>query len=286
MNDVQRSNTVSNSPVSLYADWRHRRDQLTAAPQDSQAAKLLDFLLSRYADDAQAQQPARFPHPSEVRFNSIAMVVNHHLAQRIGVGGTSNADEADARVTQVVQRMAAPADAKIEDPFAEEIAAKPIKLKRIRAAFGVLSAFAEADFEDLPTETPEWIEDLPRPAQAAHDAATYLIDTIHPKAISYGLLAWRQLLASYGQCWLTDLLETRIRLPHNRSLSADKVRAALGDTSHSVRCRAYQLLAESLGDVQDVGLLLDLYALPEGTMSTDERGEILAGVNRLSLRTE
>jgi len=101
------------SRITLYDDWRARREHLATLPYwagDYHAIemRLLDFLLQRYRDSPEAARPARFSLKKDVYVDHRAIVVVHHLG-----GGhiptVRNASEAQAHVRSIVQRMFPPA---------------------------------------------------------------------------------------------------------------------------------------------------------------------------------
>jgi hypothetical protein len=122
----------------------------------------------------------------------------------------------------------------------------------------------------------------PDPASAAGIAATTLSQFDFAQAISYSLLAWRRLLSSQGRSWLTDQLESQFQNIRFRGIVTQQLRSALGDSAPGVRSRALQLLGEGLGDLQDVGLLLDLSELPPQELSEAERAETLNAIKEIT----
>ncbi len=101
--------------ISLYDDWEARRAHLllpTAqanVPAALAHVKVLEFLLSRYRDAEIARHAAMFPLPTDVVLNQRAIIVNHHLGSR-RVAGVKSAEEAESRISSILQRMSVPHD--------------------------------------------------------------------------------------------------------------------------------------------------------------------------------
>ncbi|MBI1903485.1 MAG: hypothetical protein HYS13_20470 [Planctomycetia bacterium] len=116
--------------VTLLEDWQARRRRLDDRPGDAYAPvqrQLLDFLIRRYRDSPEAQQPARFPLQSGTVVNTRQIIINHHLGQG-KVAGVKSRAEAEHRVKRLVERLAehskivaSPEDALVVDPFAQPV---------------------------------------------------------------------------------------------------------------------------------------------------------------------
>ncbi len=283
------SYVASTEEISVYEDWRQRRKQLNPEAAAGPPGKLLDFLLSRYADEPKVREPAQFALIHDFDVNNIAMVVNHHLAKRGRLGTTRNAAEAESRIAQVVRRMTTTPENLVDIPDPLELDGPKISvrtLKRMQAAWKWLNDRAS---QGLPLgPEPQSAAELKMPGRfGSHtpwSAVVTLCRVDHPRAVSYSLLAWRRLLSTYGRCWVTNELEFRFSDLNYRAMAVERIRSALGDSSFDVRCRAMQLLSNGFGDLQDLGLLLDLYALPNDIVDEIERGELLLATNKLSGR--
>ena len=85
--------------------------------------------------------------------------------------------------------------------------------------------------------------------------------------LDYTVRAWRERVVQ-GRFTdsVTQKLEARIQSPDNRARAAEMIRESLADDVAPVRIAATHLIAK-IGDLDDVGLLSDLLALPE---SSDE----------------
>jgi hypothetical protein len=82
--------------------------------------KVLEFLLSRYADSEIARRGAMFPLPRGIELNQRAIILNHHLGSR-RVAGVKSAEEAESRMSSILQRMrTAPADLDVDEPWPGE----------------------------------------------------------------------------------------------------------------------------------------------------------------------
>ncbi len=217
--------------VTLYEDWQQRRSA-AQAKADPQTAKLLDYLLSRYQDDSLAQSPAMFPLPSRVTLNAKAMVVNYHLAKRAGLGATGNAQEASARVTNLLREMAArpTTDDTLDDPFGYDTSEfmTSAEFRKLKSAWRRLNKLvSHGSIEEIVEAQSEEFGGLW--SSSTIGAATNTLTCFpHRKAVSYCLLFWRRLLASFGRSWLTDRLEARFTQPDCRELAASRMRDALG----------------------------------------------------------
>ncbi|MDL5053318.1 hypothetical protein QQ056_07135 [Oscillatoria laete-virens NRMC-F 0139] len=96
--------------LSLYQDWVQRRQELDQVPDSPvhgyRAAhiRILDYLVSRYAEDPRAQTPALFPKKSGLVMNQRATLIHTHL---LGRPTTQNMDDAIDRMSPILKRMAA-----------------------------------------------------------------------------------------------------------------------------------------------------------------------------------
>jgi hypothetical protein len=102
---------VATTERSLYEDWLVRRDRLAHDTEGIEQYRriqlqLLNYLLERYRDAPQVQQPALFPLTTEVILNERAMVVHNHL-WRGQTSGTKSTFEVKHRVSAIVERMQA-----------------------------------------------------------------------------------------------------------------------------------------------------------------------------------
>ena len=80
-------------------------------------------------------------------------------------------------------------------------------------------------------------------------------------ATDYVFNRWANSVTEYKASVVRANLETFFHLPERQAQSAEKMRAALAHDIAGVRKEAARLL-EKLGTLHDIGLLLDLIALP------------------------
>ena len=106
---------------------------------------------------------------------------------------------------------------------------------------------------------------------------------INASVPAYALLAWRDRLAAHGCADdVTTCLRSICLLKHMRAPALKNLRPNLADIQAIVRIEAIKLLAE-LGDLHDVGLLLDLAALPpQSDEAPTERSILLTAAEQLA----
>src|SRR5438477_10391815 len=94
---------------TLYEDWQVRRQRLLQhepLPYAADQARVLDFLLARYAGDPRAKEAARFPLHTAIFLDARAIIVHHHLG-RGAYNGTRTPAEAHSRARKLLQHIAA-----------------------------------------------------------------------------------------------------------------------------------------------------------------------------------
>lgn len=118
--ELRWSNMATPFGISLYDDWRARRERLllpaaqAILPSAAAHVKVLEFLLSRYQNAEVVRLAAMFPLPRDLALNERAIILNHHLGSG-RVAGVKSALEAEARVVNILSRMAAPVSSNDED---------------------------------------------------------------------------------------------------------------------------------------------------------------------------
>lgn len=283
---------------TLYEDWQQRREYLrkTGAPLGQAyldvQIHILDYLLKRYQGTAQAIQPARFSFAGPLYLNRRAIVVHHHL----GTGqayGTESPEEAGQRVSRILKRIRAqdPQGAilarasgvvAVEElnhtPAAESSPERSPGFRQLRlwrqlagcirrsASWPVIREAVENALREgplLPEIAVAYLaERVGRLGPEALAAGELLLRCNNPSVADYGLLAWQgRISEGGGEDAATVCLEELFAQPAHLPKTIDKVRGALADNSLAVRLHATRLL-ERLGTLDDIGLVLDLLALP------------------------
>jgi hypothetical protein len=284
---------------TLYADWLARRERLREyhgqrEPFVATQLRVLDYLIERYHDDAEALRPA--PPPLDALYvNQRAIVVNHHRSFGL-VAGVKTKNEAASRVSAIVARMYDPARAN----------AAGINLDRAAVADDPWFGWDEPDDRSvreywqnvclslprLLLRNPQRIKDdmdvmpfLPRafvdqlanraagPEAEGETAAELLSGCRNRLAVGSIAHAWRMRVAAqdYGAvtCKLRDALVNWGR--H----AADSIRSLLSDECGEVRVAAAELLAE-IGELRDIGMFADLLAMPTLPDEAPEERDALA----------
>ncbi|HLX61051.1 MAG TPA: hypothetical protein VKX17_07190 [Planctomycetota bacterium] len=284
---------------TLYEDWKLRRGQLDTAealPHFGEQARVLDFLLARYADDPVSREPARFPLSSEMYLDSRAIVVHHHLG-RHAFNATRTPAEAHARARKILSHIAdinpqesiGPPGSEIDLLRVDE---KPLfSFRRDFAGLGGmamrLSSIREGHSEMLKTRgtLPENVVD-----QLIHQANS--IDYRNPFAEPQALDVLEQcanecVVHYFVDQWVTDARNEQFQrrafryLTRMREQAAEVTRARLVDPDWANRTRAVILLGY-IGSLDDIGLLQDLLALPEMQKESVEREEYVNAMQVLA----
>jgi hypothetical protein len=94
---------------TLYESWQLRRALVekhsALDPANTQAqTRILDFLLTRYANDSRVNEAAHFPARTELRIDRRAMVVHEHIGRGV-VSGIKTEAEATDRASRILKRI-------------------------------------------------------------------------------------------------------------------------------------------------------------------------------------
>jgi hypothetical protein len=295
---------------TLYADWLARRERLgdyhgQREPIIATQLRVLDYLIERYRDDAEALRPA--PPPLDALYvNQRAIVVNHHRSFGL-VAGVKTKDEAASRVSAIVARM--------YDPARDETAG--INLKRAAVADDPWFGWDEPDDRSvreywqnvclglprLLLRNPQRIKDemelmpfLPgafvgqlggrvaRPDAEGQWAAELLAGCRNRLAVGFIAHAWRMRVAAQAYGSVTSKL--RDALVNWDRHAADSIRSLLSDECGEVRVAAAKLLAE-IGELRDIGVFADLLAMPALPDDVpEERGALAEAMEQLAARMQ
>ena len=261
-------------------DWLVRRQRLAASetvPEQYRQVQLqvLEYLIRRYGDSAEATRPARFASTDTFYSNDRLIVVHHHLG-RGKIAGVRNQAEANQRVADLLQhlhRVHEDEADEVEDhndfaSWVDELDQRPDVPER---AWGsILRAVnrgwsAHRAIEAALKESPY----LPRAAllylcrslsKPDNDmvAADLLLKCRSDRVPDYVARAWRERV----NAGCVDSVTSKLRdylAKEPRAL--DGIRERLGDTNPAVRLAATELLRDA-GTLDDVSLLSDLVSLP------------------------
>jgi len=279
---------------SLYEDWLFRRERLEAqgAPLGhgyaEAVARVLDYLLERYRDAPEAAVPARFPAPATVYLNRRAITVHDYLG-RGQFSAIKTEEQARNRVSGILKRIAShdPQDAARRFQAGEQWATCP----NIRWQGGA-SARAEQWAEAIcartkaarvvcsgaePHEISAAINDLLEVTQWFPSAvvqrcfeqaligniaaAQALMRCRNRSAQDYIFLVWRYRIAlDVNDPVAVQFCQHLLNNPHWTG-SVEKFRTELANEHPNVRTEAARVL-QAIGDLHDIGLLLELAALP------------------------
>jgi hypothetical protein len=268
---------------TLLEDWRRRRDLLSRGPGSDmphakQWLRILDSLIHRYANSAEAQRPAPTPPKADLQVYDRAIVVLHHLWNG-KVGGIKTPQEAVARVTAILERMSShdvTADAETPDADAlgnanrddegavdehvwSHVAAWTFKGFRyvdakIEAALAVNPVF--------PYKVAIYLHKrVVNPATEDLRAAGLLIQGRNRVALNCVIDAWRELAESNRINRVWKVLNRFLASPDPTPLVIDRMRWFLAYNNAQVRLAALGILAH-IGTLEDIAILNDLLALP------------------------
>lgn len=274
---------------SLYEDWTNRRERLEvqSMPLDEavRAAqiRILDYLLKRYVDDPAARRAALFPLRTDVQVNQRASVVHRHL---LGRAVTQTTDDASDRLSPVLKRMAAansqadagaPAGGSVV-PFGD------FKLG-VRSWIPLSGLFDDWIIKrawDCVEHDPLLPEDLVQTlCKRLYDlrVTPVLKRCRNASAAAYCVEVW--LRAEHASA-----AEAVIVSPEHRANAVKILREKLADPESTIRLRSLRMLAH-IGSLEDLGLLLDLHALPlEAYDTLYEREQLLATAAAITQRVE
>ncbi len=247
---------------TLLEDWRVRRSHLAGAsiserPYTAPQVAILDYLIGRYGDSAEAARPARCPARLDLFVNDRAMVVHDHLWEG-RVAGTRSRKEAERRVTSIVRRMTSFEEETDKD--AEE---------------HVEEGAEQRDVPEPPGPHRPWLprlilrrdqieslyKRLADPQREEPRAADLLARCANRSMLNWAVLAWRERVAAGRRDKVTRKLQKLFFRHDLCQNAAGKVAALLADDNALVRLEATAVLGR-LGSLEHVGLLSDLLCLP------------------------
>ncbi len=290
-------NTTTSTKTRL-EDWVDRRQHLLtlalADPRNIVQLRLLDYLIGRYRDSPEAHQPARFRFERELHWNDRRITVHHHLG-RGKVAGVQNSEDAQQRMATLLQRMKS--DERQEDENFELVSVSSlprlpivhhhmdwrIKLGwnadlHMRAALASYPILSQTCLQHLATR----LSDVSREDRRALD----LFQRCQNRNIlDQAARIWRDRVAQgCSTGWITESLEAQLGFPKNQPRAAELIRERLADDNAQVRIAASHLIA-TLGDLDDIGLLSDLLALPPSDdEDPHERDAIIAAMSAIAER--
>ena len=281
-----------------FEDWQDRRQYLESLggtdPRNVLHIKVLDYLMSRYRDSAAAHLHARFALRRDLHWNDRRITVHHHLG-RGKVAGVQNREDAEQRIADLVQRMMSDDRSGDEGFTPTKLADKPRRpfvrftpSWRIKLGWNADSQIrkALASYPILPETCLKHL--VSRLKDVTHDdtnALDLFLQCKNSDIIQDTVKAWRDRVAQGRSTgWITETLEARILRPDNQPRGAELIRERLADDDASVRIAASRLIA-TLGDLDDIGLLSDLLALPASSdEDPNERDAITAAMRTIAER--
>ena len=289
--------SASTTAKTRFEDWQDRRRYLESlggtSPRKILQVKVLDYLISRYRNSEAAYLPARFALRRDFHWNDRRITVHHHLG-RGKVAGVQSRGEAEQRIADLVQRMVS--DERSEDKdftptkLADRPPPPPVRLSppvwRIKLGWNADSQIrnALASYPLLPTTCVEHlVSRLTDVTREDANALDLFLQCKNRNIIECTVRAWRERVAQGKSTgWITETLEARIRHPENQPRAVDLIRERLADDDAAVRIAASRLIAK-IGDLDDIGLLSDLLALPESSdEAPDERDAITAAMRTIA----
>jgi hypothetical protein len=281
--------------------------------------RVLDYLLKKYADAPDGARPARFPAHGQLDLRRRAIVVHFHLNMQ-GVAGIKTEGESRVRLGAILQRIKSlelQSEAKVpqstiltprqpDTPVGETaLPAPPVPEKpvisraqlpawmeigaalrypwnsrwtvyqKIDAALKVTNVLPDAALEFLSTRITAGAED-------AVLAVEFMLRCEQPEVLSYGMEAWRTRLSATGDDHVTQRLGTIFLKEIVRERAPDALRAQLASENATVRIEVLKKLSNA-GTLDDIGLLLDLLALPKADDEhANEREQMMATVVAIS----
>jgi len=278
---------------TIYDDWRIRRAQMDGVellPRCSDQARILDFLISRYADDPAAQAPAR-SQSSTVFFNTRAIAAGDRDATRV-------AADAHRRARTILTRMAdlnlqadvgAPGRrAKVEPEAPQKPRVSKLRcwskwsrecdqtdqfVAHCKAELARFQKLLEADWAVLKDVLDCALWGWPLKAQLS-DILDVLVHCAEPDITRLLLNHW----ASGDYPAVQPQLETYLR---TNDVGAEVLRGDLAKTCAFERTRAARLLGK-LGSLQDIALLQDLLAQPNMQAFSLERSVYVSAIEELA----
>ncbi len=271
---------VTTKAKTRFEDWQDRRQYLDSLgsenPRNVLQIKVLDYLISRYRDSAAAHQPARFGLWRGLHWNDRRITVHHHLG-RGKVAGVQNREDAEQRIADLVQRMMSDERSEDEGFTPTNLADTPrrplVRLTpnwRIKLGWNADSQIrrALASYPILPeTCLKHLVSRLTDVTREDTNAVELFLECKNRNIIECTVRVWRDRVAQGRSTGLiTETLEARLRRPDNQPRAAELIRERLADDDARVRIAASRLIAK-MGDLDDIGLLSDLLALPQ---SSDE----------------
>src|SRR5487761_126937 len=266
---------------TLAEDWLVRRQRLAAsqtAPEQHRRAQLqvLDYLIRRYGDSAEAARPARFVSAAEFYSNDRAIVVHQHLG-RGKIAGVKSQRQANQRVGDILRHLRSVHDEDADavpapNDFAswvDELDQRPeIPERALRSMWRALQHGGRAHLAIAAAL--ERSPYLPRAALAY--LCRCLSDPKQPDAIAsaelllqcrtettpyYAARAWRKRV----EAGCDDAATRRLRSFLVRQATVpDGVREQLAAVNPEARLAAIDVLREA-GTLDDVALLSDLVSL-------------------------
>jgi hypothetical protein len=106
-------------------------------------------------------------------------------------------------------------------------------------------------------------------------AAQLLVACRNPQIIEWTMRMWRLRVSTNASVDpVRHILEDHFRVPDMRHAAAEKVRAELASDDPKIRLAAISLIAQ-IGDLDDLGLLMDLLSLPQNEDESPGEREVL-----------
>ena len=270
--------------TTLYEDWQRRHGKLQSggAPQGRQyidvQLHVLNFLLQRYENTEVGNQPARFPLSTEMVWNKRALVVHHHLARNQEAGRKKDISAILMSMSgqEAQNSLATPGGGALLGTLSggpvrwNELPFASFHIDAVQRVFNRLSASINLN-PVLPQDDLRFLRKCIHNGQAVE----LLTRCKNMEAADIIVSAFRD---GYGYANLHVFLDDPIKRPQ----AADRFRAELATPDGKLRLRVIEVIGE-IGTIQDIGLLMDLLALPiaEDEMP-GEREALSAAINEIS----
>lgn len=274
---------------TLYEDWKNRRERLDAQSMPLDEAvraaqiRILDYLLKRYIHDPAAQRAALFPLRTDVQINQRASVVHRHL---LGRAVTQTTDDASERLSPVLKRMAA---ANSQADAGAPAGGNVVSFGDFK--LGTRSWMPLTGFFD------DWIikrawDCVERDPLLPEDLVQTLCKRLYDLRVTPVLKRCKNLSAAAYcvEVWLraenASAAEAVIVSQEHRANAVRIFREKLAAPESQIRLRSLRMLAH-IGTLEDLGLLLDLHALPiDSDTTVYEREQLLATAAAITQRVE
>ncbi|HYF49962.1 MAG TPA: hypothetical protein VEJ63_11180 [Planctomycetota bacterium] len=279
--------TISEQVHCLLDDWQSRLERAAASdtPSGAEQSRVLQFLIRRYGNTEIARQPAIFPVRREVYLNTRAILVHHAVhgdnpnsGLIVGrISGRNPQDSVGAPSHGAV--LPGAFDIKGSDrvgayPFVPYPFEHVIRWARGISRTDWMLARVEASLKEKTLLREDVVKFLAKHLHS-QKAAELMAKCENASVVPWAVDAWRQ---QPGGAALDQIFNA----PHHRAAALQMFREELANPNPEIRLRAIEKV-EQMGNLHDVGLLLDLINLPAqpGDLP-QERERLMQAVKALS----